>query len=79
MKNLVESDISGAVSVKGESEVGSWVKVSAVAAASALAGGLAAAWFYRKTLTRLQHAEFALSDSNFGISEASDEEQSCFK
>jgi len=27
-----------------------------VAAASAVAGGLAAAWFYRKTLTRLQQA-----------------------
>jgi hypothetical protein len=33
-----------------------WFKVGAVAAASAVAGGLAAAWFYRKTLTRLQQA-----------------------
>jgi hypothetical protein len=30
--------------------------MGAVAAASAVAGGLAAAWFYRKTLTRLQQA-----------------------
>jgi len=30
--------------------------VGAVAAASAVAGGLAAAWFYRQTLTRLQQA-----------------------
>ncbi|HVZ83438.1 MAG TPA: hypothetical protein VG893_07155 [Terracidiphilus sp.] len=31
--------------------------MSAVAAASALVGGLAAAWYYRKTLARLQEAE----------------------
>lgn len=35
----------------------SWLKMGAVAAASALAGGLAAAWFYRKTLERLRQAE----------------------
>ena len=34
-----------------------WLKVGALAAASALAGGLAAAWFYRKTLARLRQAE----------------------
>ncbi len=37
----------------------SWMKVGTVAALSALAGGLAAAWFYRKTLTRLREAEEA--------------------
>ncbi|HTB98989.1 MAG TPA: hypothetical protein VK716_18415 [Terracidiphilus sp.] len=34
-----------------------WFKVGLVAAASALAGGLAAAWYYRKTLDRLHQAE----------------------
>ena len=34
-----------------------WLKMGVVAAASALAGGLAAAWFYRKTLERLRQAE----------------------
>jgi hypothetical protein len=34
-----------------------WVKVGFVAAASALAGGLAAAWWYKKTLSKLQEAE----------------------
>jgi hypothetical protein len=34
-----------------------WVKVASVAAASALAGGLAAAWFYRNTLAKLRQAE----------------------
>jgi hypothetical protein len=34
-----------------------WVKVGLFAAASALAGGLAAAWYYRKTLAQLRRAE----------------------
>jgi hypothetical protein len=34
-----------------------WLKMGAVAAASALLGGLAAAWYYRKTLARLRQAE----------------------
>jgi len=33
-----------------------WLRVGAVAAASAALGGLAAAWFYRKTLSRLREA-----------------------
>ncbi|HEY6487852.1 MAG: hypothetical protein WCC26_21445 [Terracidiphilus sp.] len=36
-----------------------WVRVGIVAAASALAGGVAAAWYYRKTLARLRQAEEA--------------------
>jgi len=44
-----------------------WIKVSAIAAASALAGGLAAAWFYRQTLSRLRQADQNLYDSDFGI------------
>lgn len=34
-----------------------WVRVGAVAALSAIAGGLAAAWWYRRTLTKLQDAD----------------------
>jgi len=34
-----------------------WVKVGAIAAASALAGGIATAWFYRKIIERLQELE----------------------
>jgi hypothetical protein len=34
-----------------------WLKLGVVAAASALAGGVAAAWWYRKTLTKLRQAE----------------------
>jgi hypothetical protein len=47
----------------------SWVKLGVVAAASVLAGGLAAAWWYRKTLTRLRQAEEKPINPDFGISE----------
>jgi hypothetical protein len=42
--------------------------VGVVAVASALAGGLAAAWWYRKTLSRLQEAEEGAETPQFGIS-----------
>ncbi len=35
------------------------MKVGVITAASAMAGGLAAAWFYRKTLNTLRDAEAA--------------------
>ena len=44
-----------------------WFKVGAIAAASALAGGLAAAWYYRKTLKTLQEAESSAGDPEFRI------------
>ena len=44
-----------------------WLKVGAVAAASAVLGGLAAAWFYRKTLSQLREAEDKISNSESGI------------
>lgn len=40
-----------------------WLKVGAIAATSAVLGGLAAAWFYRKTLIRLQDAQHGTGDS----------------
>jgi|HubBroStandDraft_2_1064218.scaffolds.fasta_scaffold1101508_1 hypothetical protein len=46
-----------------------WIKVGAIAAASALVGGLAAAWFYRKTLNTLREAESAGIGTEFGISD----------
>jgi hypothetical protein len=46
-----------------------WLKVGSIAAASALAGGLAAAWFYRKTLSRLREAENEIPDSETGTTE----------
>jgi hypothetical protein len=44
-----------------------WIKVGAIAAASALAGGIAAAWFYRNTLNKLRKAESAPHNSDFGM------------
>jgi hypothetical protein len=44
-----------------------WLKVSALAAGSVLAGGLAVAWYYRKTLKTLQNAEPPTSNSEFRI------------
>jgi hypothetical protein len=46
-----------------------WLKVGAVAAASAVLGGLAAAWFYRKTLSQLRDAGERLSNSESGTTE----------
>ncbi len=50
-------------------DLGNWLKVSAIAAASAFAGGIAAVWLYRTTLQRLQNAEPDAGNTNFGISE----------
>ena len=44
-----------------------WIRIGAIAAASALAGGLAAAWFYRKTLNTLRDAESQAVDSESNI------------
>jgi hypothetical protein len=44
---------------------GDWLKVGAIAAASAVLGGVAAAWFYRKTLSQLREAEERVPDSEF--------------
>jgi hypothetical protein len=48
---------------------GGWLKVGAVAAGSALAGGLLAAWWYRKTLHQLRQAEEDPKNPHFGIQE----------
>jgi len=44
-----------------------WLKVGAIAAASALAGGLAAAWWYRKTLKTLRQTSETHTNPHFGI------------
>ncbi len=50
---------------EGHGRDASWLLMGAVAGVSTLVGGLAAAWFYRKTLTRLRHAEAEERDSSF--------------
>ena len=56
MANESESKMAECHRLDGDSSRG-WMRVSFLAVASALAGGLAAAWFYRKTLARLREAE----------------------
>jgi len=56
MASDLESESSGKQPFSNGRPSG-WLKVGAVAAASALAGGLAAAWYYRGTLNRLRQEE----------------------
>jgi membrane associated rhomboid family serine protease len=68
MTNSLESSSSS----KPQAEVGEpagWFRVGIVAAASALAGGLLAAWWYRKTLKKLRQAEEDAQNPHFGIPE----------
>jgi len=46
----------------------SWLRVGFVAAASAVAGGVAAAWYYRKTLARLRQADGVVGEPPIGAS-----------
>jgi hypothetical protein len=60
MRDKKLNSVDSSTSMPGraaQSRLREWVKVGVIAAASALAGGLAAAWFYRKTLNTLQNAE----------------------
>jgi hypothetical protein len=43
-----------------------WLKWGVIAAASALAGGLAAAWWYRKTLATLRQADENGTNPQYG-------------
>ena len=61
------------VSASGGQPAG-WLRVGTIAAASAVLGGLAAAWFYRKTLSRLREASNEITDSIPNITENETEE-----
>jgi len=51
-----------------------WLKVGSIAAASALAGGLAAAWYYRKTLNTFREAESNGRNPETGIPDSETED-----
>ena len=68
MTNLLESESSSPAQV-APSAARMWVKVGAIAAASALAAGLAAAWWHRKTLEKLRQAHENGTNPQFGIVE----------
>ena len=61
------SGVAGTSAQRGDRR--GWVKVGAIAAGSAVLGGLAAAWFYRKTLSQLREAENEIPDSDSEITE----------
>jgi ferric-dicitrate binding protein FerR (iron transport regulator) len=48
-----------------------WLRLGLVAMASALAGGVAAAWWYRKTLNKLHESGENRENPQFGISDGS--------
>ena len=68
MANSLESE-SLTKSHRANGRPTDWLKVAAVAAATALAGGLAAAWWYRKTLSKLRQADEKQVNPDFGIPE----------
>jgi hypothetical protein len=66
--SYMASDLESSTSASEQSansRPSSWLKVGIVAASSVLVGGLAVAWFYRKTLAQLRQAESSLPDSDF--------------
>ena len=67
MTNPLDSD-NLPTSSDAVAERGSWLKLGAVAAVSVFAGGLAAAWWYRNTLKKLQEAQEAAPESHSQIS-----------
>ena len=47
-----------------------WIRVGAIAAATALVGGVAAAWYYRKTLNTFREVESQGEIPDSGIPES---------
>jgi hypothetical protein len=68
MANTLESDASSSIDTAPVAASG-WLKVGVIATASVLAGGLAAAWWYRNTLRRLQQADECPINPEYGIFE----------
>jgi hypothetical protein len=66
MANSLESSTSSTSEKAGSASPG-WLKLGIVAAASVLAGGLAAAWWYRKAFMQLRQADEKPSNSHCGI------------
>jgi hypothetical protein len=44
-----------------------WLRFALLTAASAVAGGIATAWFYRKTLAKLRETGESAKNPHFGI------------
>jgi hypothetical protein len=65
MANTLESNTSPAKEAPQAQHSG-WLRVGAIAAGSALAGGLAAAWWHRKTLRKLRETGETAKNPQFG-------------
>jgi hypothetical protein len=72
------SDLKSDVSTEIESadpKPANWLKLGLITAGSALAGGIAVAWWYRKTLAKLHETGENPKNPDFRISpEGSDED-----
>jgi len=62
------SDLDSSMSAAKQPHISgasAWLKLGMIAGASALAGGIAAAWWYRKTLVKLREGENSTAHSEF--------------
>jgi hypothetical protein len=66
MANSLESSTSSTSEKAGSASPG-WLKLGIVATTSVLAGGLEAAWWYRKAFMQLRQADEKPSNSRYGI------------
>jgi flagellar basal body-associated protein FliL len=63
--NMESANSNGKAATKDGST--GWIRLALLTAASAVAGGLATAWFYRKTLVRLQETGETPQNPHFGM------------
>ena len=68
MTTPVESDVP-AIHPEDSATPSGWRNFGLIAVASAVLGGMATAWWYRKTLIRLRQAEGTAPDPKLWISE----------
>jgi hypothetical protein len=64
------SDLKSYASTEAESaepQPSNWLKLTLLTAGSALAGGIAVAWWYRKTLTKLHETGENPKNPDFGM------------
>jgi hypothetical protein len=66
MANSLESSGSFGSEAGADPSLGR-LRIGMIAAASVLAGGLVAAWWYRETLSKLRQAEVDAQNPHFGI------------
>jgi predicted phage tail protein len=66
------TDIESVTSDEGKvshTQVRGWIKVTAATTVSMVLGGLAVAWWYRKTLTKLRETGENTKNPHFGMPE----------